>query len=252
MLYYLESNIKSRIMQCSALLPHFLSKLARSQFRMLATEKESAVSLWVKKMVCDLTLCPFAKPLIDRNLLLVKELPVSHGYLANDTEDIVIDAIMSEAASLCDPSYAYQSTLLILPGLVDFDEFLDLTNDVTKNLALYHLDKRIQIAHFHPRYIFEGSEANSPDNYTNRSPFPIVHLLRTCDVEDAVAQYKGHTDVIWRRNITVMRRLGVPRLKATLRSCHLEAAAVTSSRPAGRVSASEEQSVTSPSAGGTV
>ena len=100
-----------------------------------------------------------------------------------------------------------ETTLLIHPGVLhDFlesNDFLDVADDVLKNLGLVG---DIQIASFHPRYPFEGTEPDEVTNRTNRSPYPTLHLLREASVERAVENYPD-PDEIPRRNIETMRRL---------------------------------------------
>jgi len=100
------------------------------------------------------------------------------------------------------------TTLLIHPNaLLDFAEYnqflsiTDLLLEEKKIIGVY------QIASFHPDYQFAGTSINDAENYTNRSPFPMLHILRESMVEDAIARYQN-VDDIPKRNIALMNQIG--------------------------------------------
>ena len=74
-------------------------------------------------------------------------------------------------------------------------------------------DTEIQVASFHPQYQFAGTSAESVENWTNRSPFPMIHLLRVADVRSALKKFSGDTDDIWCRNQEQMRTLGACKIQ---------------------------------------
>jgi len=80
------------------------------------------------------------------------------------------------------------------------------------------VDGIYQLASFHPHYQFAGTAPADVENYTNRSPYPMLHLLRERSLERSIASYPG-TQQIPLRNIALMKRLGIARLKQLLRSC---------------------------------
>ncbi|MEO8009391.1 MAG: DUF1415 domain-containing protein, partial [Betaproteobacteria bacterium] len=101
-----------------------------------------------------------------------------------------------------------ETTLLIHPHVLsdfsDYNAFLEQADDAVSELGLEGV---IQVASFHPRYQFEDTGPDDIENYTNRSPFPMLHLLREASVERAVTTYPDTTD-IYRKNIETLRSLG--------------------------------------------
>ena len=85
------------------------------------------------------------------------------------------------------------------------------------------IDKLIQIASFHPDYQFADSEASDVTNYTNRSPYPLIHFLRVKDVSTAIDNFDGSTDDIWKSNKKKLRNLGEPKIKQIIASIIEEA-----------------------------
>jgi hypothetical protein len=100
------------------------------------------------------------------------------------------------------------TTLLIapnaLPDFLDFNDFLAACDDVLVDLAL---DGVLQVADFHPRYQFGGTDANDIENFTNRTPYPTLHLLREASIDKAVQSYPDASR-IFEHNIEVLTQLG--------------------------------------------
>ncbi len=135
-----------------------------------------------------------------------------------------------------------ETTLIILshPLIVkNFEIFLDVHQYVEEMLEEAGLDSDIQVATFHPNYQFapgsteDGSLANTEDQllqeaeqYTNRSPFPMLHLLKVNQVMQAVDSVHGDTEKIWRRNIQLMRKMGLSAVKAAQRDIVLSVKAI--------------------------
>ncbi|HEV3427782.1 MAG TPA: DUF1415 domain-containing protein, partial [Paraburkholderia sp.] len=101
------------------------------------------------------------------------------------------------------------TTLLILPhALADFTEYNDALHFADLLLGQLRLDGTLQIASFHPQYQFEGTQADDIENFTNRAPYPILHLLREDSIERAVEAFPDAAD-IYERNQETLRRLGL-------------------------------------------
>jgi hypothetical protein len=169
-----------------------------------------ATRLWVQRLVVDMNLCPFAKR------ELVKE-RVRFTVTAATTEAQLLAALRVELERLqSDPSI--ETTLLIHPQVLqdfrDYNQFLDAADSL---LADMQLDGIYQIASFHPHYQFAGTAADDAENYTNRTPFPLLHLLREDSLERAIASYPD-VDGIPERNIALMQRLGRDALQQLLAS----------------------------------
>lgn len=159
----------------------------------------------------DLNLCPFAK----RELVRER---VRFSVTGATSEDELIAALHGELQRLLDHP-EIETTLLIHPGVLQdfepYNEFLALADDL---LAYLELDGVIQIASFHPAYQFEGTEPGAAENYTNRSPWPMLHLLREASLEQAIDRHPD-VDGIPDRNIELMNRLGSAHMNALLNAC---------------------------------
>lgn len=157
---------------------------------------------WLQKAVIGLNLCPFAKAVHVKN-------QIRYVVSTASTAEALLTDLMSELQALdrADPEQV-DTTLLIHPHvLADFMEYNDFLDIADLVLAQLGLTGRLQIASFHPDYQFADTEPHDIGNYTNRSPYPILHLLREASMERAVAAYPDAAD-IFERNIETMQRLG--------------------------------------------
>jgi hypothetical protein len=112
-----------------------------------------------------------------------------------------------QALAAADPKDR-ETTLLIHPWvLVDFIEYNDFLEVCEATVAQLNLEGELQVASFHPQYQFAESQPDDIENYTNRSPYPMLHLLREASVERAV-EAVGDSEEIYRRNIRTLRALG--------------------------------------------
>ncbi|MDP9007125.1 MAG: DUF1415 domain-containing protein [Pseudomonadota bacterium] len=162
----------------------------------------SATVRWVEKSVIGLNLCPFAENPHrgGRVRFYVSEQRSAAGLL----EDLKTELTRLAKA---DPAQC-ETTLLIHPGvLTDFIEYNNFLEVCDAAVAELDLEGELQVASFHPQYQFAGTQPEDIENYTNRSPYPILHLLREASVERAVAAV-GDTDEIYLRNIRTLRTLG--------------------------------------------
>ncbi len=101
-----------------------------------------------------------------------------------------------------------ETTLLIHPWvLADFVEYNDFLEVCEATISELDLEGDLQVASFHPQYQFAGTQSEDIENYTNRSPYPMLHLLREASIESAIAAVPD-TDEIYRRNIRTLRELG--------------------------------------------
>ncbi len=142
---------------------------------------EVAVRSWLEMVVIGLNLCPFAsKPFRDgRVRVLVSEAKTGIELLTD---------LQLELARLADtPVTTLETTLIAIPQmLADFADYNDFLDDVDALLDEYEWSGEYQVASFHPDYQFAGTLPTEAGNYTNRSPVPILHLLREDSVEAAV------------------------------------------------------------------
>ena len=165
-------------------------------------EAVAATRIWLERAVIGLNLCPFARPvhLHDR---------IRYCVSAAQSASALIEDLMTELRALAaaDPMQC-ETTLLIHPYVLteflDYNAFLAQAGDAVAELGLEGV---LQVASFHPRYQFADAGADDIENYTNRSPYPMLHLLRESSVERAVTTHPDTTD-IYRKNIETLRRLG--------------------------------------------
>lgn len=150
-----------------------------------------------------LGLCPFVRPIFATGRIRYQVSP------ATSTADLLAE-LARELEGLCaTPPAKRETTLLIHPHVLgrflDFNEFLD---DVDVLLQQLGLAAAIQVASFHPHYQFAGTSPDQIDNYTNRSPYPMLHLLRQASVAQARATYRD-IEGIPQRNVATLQNLSV-------------------------------------------
>jgi len=169
-----------------------------------ATTEEilAATKHWLEKAVIGLNLCPFAKAVYIKNQIRYVVSPAT-------TPGDLLAKLRAELQALvaADPMVT-DTTLLIHPRvLVDFLEYNDFLGVADAAVAELGLEGVLQIANFHPHYQFAGSAPEDIANYTNRSPYPMLHLLREASVDRAVAAFPEAAE-IYERNIATLRLLG--------------------------------------------
>lgn len=167
-----------------------------------------ATRRWVEAIVIGLNLCPFARR------ELVKE-RIRFEITDADSEEALLMALQDELVHLTEHPEV-ETTLLVHPGVLrDFGEYNDFLAAADGLLECLELDGIYQIASFHPDYQFGGTKPEDAENYTNRSPFPMLHLLREESLERAIASYPG-TELIPEQNIELMNRLGADHMRHRL------------------------------------
>ncbi len=167
-----------------------------------------SVRQWVETVVVGLNLCPFAK----------------HELLNNRIRFCLSEAISQQQLlghlrielELLNKNESIETTLLIHPlVLEDFYEYNQFLNDAEFLLLELKLEGIYQIASFHPHYQFAGSELDDIENYSNRSPYPMLHLIREKSLEQAIANYPD-VENIPERNIKLLRSIGLEGIKKLL------------------------------------
>jgi hypothetical protein len=157
---------------------------------------------WLERAVIGLNLCPFAKAVHAKGQV---------RYVLSDTEDPrdLLAQLGEELVLLRDtPAEQIDTTLLIHPHVLqdflDYNDFLEEADALVEQLGL---DGELQVASFHPDYRFAGTEPDDITNYTNRAPWPTLHLLREDSVSRAVDAFPD-PDAIVERNQDTLRKLG--------------------------------------------
>lgn len=159
--------------------------------------------LWLEEAVIGMNLCPFAKAVYNKQQI---RFIVSNAK----TPEALLEQLVEELLFLqkSDPE-ALDTTLLIHPYVLqDFWLFNDFINVADDALVDLDLEGELQIAHFHPDYQFADADTDDISNYTNRAPYPILHLLRESSIENALNSFKN-PERIYENNIAALQRLGL-------------------------------------------
>lgn len=157
---------------------------------------------WLEDAVIGLNLCPFARAVYVRDQVRIAVKP-ARGF------DDAIRCTLDEADRLFRSAPdEIATTLVVLPNaLTDFDEFLDAADAIDALIERAGAAGILQLAHFHPDYNFEGAEPDALENYTNRAPYPTLHLLREAQVSEGVQSYPD-PESIPERNIEMLEGMG--------------------------------------------
>ena len=171
----------------------------------------AATRLWVRLFVRDLGLCPFAGWVSDEDGSLRLAVTAVRG---RPSAPQVAEEVVREARLLLGET-GPRSTLVLYPALTCFDRYLEAAQTAEQALEDCGLSAHIQLATFHPRYRFRDERPGSATHWTNRSPYPMIHLLRVDDVSRAIEGFRrtGDPDEIWRRNQRTMVAMGSLRLR---------------------------------------
>ena len=158
---------------------------------------------WLIKAVIGLNLCPFAKS------VHVKE-QIRYFVSSATTVEQLLQDLAKELEHLAETSAEKTDTTLlihpyVLQDFLEYNEFLDLADSLLEDLQL---DGELQIASFHPDYQFADTEADDITNFTNRSPYPTLHLIREDSIDRAVEAFP-EAEAIFETNMDTMRKLGL-------------------------------------------
>ncbi|MFZ3142279.1 DUF1415 domain-containing protein [Polaromonas sp.] len=157
---------------------------------------------WLEKAVIGLNLCPFAKAVYVKNQVRLVVSQARHADDLLEELDRELDLLVATPAEEID------TTLLIHPTLfddfLDFNDFLEIAEGV---LDEHGLEGVVQLASFHPKFQFDGTEPDDITNYTNRAPFAMLHLLREESIDRAVQAFP-QAEAIFEENIKTLERLG--------------------------------------------
>lgn len=167
---------------------------------------------WIERFVVGLNLCPFARR------PLQEDEAVRFVVSAAGDEAALLAALSAELEMLRDNA-AIETTLLIHPGVLqDFYAYNHFLGEVEQLLSALQLEGIFQVASFHPDYQFAGTDPDDAENYSNRSPYPMLHLLREDSVAQAVATHP-EVESVPANNIATLNALGAHQLQALRQSC---------------------------------
>ncbi|MFI3189699.1 hypothetical protein BCS42_01105 [Crenothrix sp. D3] len=172
----------------------------------------TATQTWLTSVIIAHNICPFAKREQERGSIRFSV-----------DQDIDIETCLMTFMQECerlDTDTDIETTLLIYATAFKlFDDFLDFLEIAETLLYEQGYEGVYQLASFHPDYCFEGAKLDDPANYTNRSPYPMLHLLRETSIDRAVSNYPD-VENIPQRNIELMRTLGMTKLQSLLAACY--------------------------------
>jgi hypothetical protein len=162
----------------------------------------AATQRWLERAVIGLNLCPFAKA------VHVKQ-QVRYVVSSATTPEALLEQLMEELQFLSDTDPEHVDTTLlihpfVLTDFLDYNEFLDVADAAVEDMQL---EGELQVASFHPDYQFADADVNAIGNYTNRAPYPTLHLLREASIDRAVAAFPEAAE-IFEKNMETMETLG--------------------------------------------
>lgn len=166
---------------------------------------------WVEKVVVGLNFCPFAHREVENNRV---------RYVVSQSTGVesALEDLLKEIHFLEDNEET-ETTLLILPmGFSDFDDYLDLVDLTDALIEDQEYEGIFQVASFHPDYVFADSHEDDAANFTNRSPNPILHILRESSLE-RVLEHHPNPEAIPERNVKFAREKGLAYMQVLFEAC---------------------------------
>nr|WP_320136335.1 DUF1415 domain-containing protein [uncultured Amphritea sp.] len=176
--------------------------MVKTQQGYSAEQVEQLTRQWVESMVVGLNLCPFAAP-------VVKDQSLRYAVTEAEGGEALVAAFLAEVERLVEADeQSLSTTLFIVPtGLADFYDYLDQLQLFENLLQEAGLEGVLQLASFHPGYLFAGVAEDDLSHWSNRAPWPTFHIIREAEMSRALAHY-SHPEQIPERNIQRLRALG--------------------------------------------
>ena len=166
---------------------------------------------WISDVVIGCNFCPFAARVVKQQTIFFK---VETATAAN----ICLESFLQEVTRLDDDETIETSFLIFPDAFKNFDDYLDMVSVAEKLLKQYGYDGIYQLASFHPQYKFAGAPDNDAANYTNRSVYPMLHLLRESSIDKALEHFND-PESIPDRNINFAREKGIVYMKMLREAC---------------------------------
>ena len=165
---------------------------------------------WLRSFIIEYNICPFAKHTVNQETIAI-------DIVQPDNLEQALEIMMSTLV-LMDKNAEIETVLLVFSELFsNFDDYLDFVFLAEELLLLSCYEGIYQLATFHPNYCFADILATDVSNYTNRSPYPMLHILRESSIEKAI-DYYGDTHKIPENNIAMMHKLGLDKIMALLKN----------------------------------
>lgn len=171
----------------------------------------SQTECWIRKVIIGLKFCPFAKRELERK-------SIRYSVVDSKQPEDCLQALVDQCAYL-DNHDATETTLLILSSAcIQFDDYLFLLNAAEQLLVEQGYEGTYQLASFHPDYMFADASSDDAANYTNRSPYPMFHIIRESSIERVLKHYDD-AGLIPERNVRKARELGLETMKSLFADC---------------------------------
>ena len=166
---------------------------------------------WVKQVIMKYNICPFARQEVER--ASIRYVVFNDKKLNQITEKLICEF------KFMDNNPSAETSLVILPnGFGDFNRYLETVYLAEDLIIEMDYEGEYQIASFHPDYCFEDEDFDSPTNFTNRSPYPTLHIIREASIEEALKTYDS-PESIPERNKKFADKKGAEFFNALLKSC---------------------------------
>ncbi len=170
-----------------------------------------ATRVWLETIIIGYGLCPFAKRELDRGSIRFYQEDAS-------TIEACLHGLVAECVRLDSDDRIATTLIIYSQGFTDFTAYLDFLGLAEDLLVAQGYEGVYQLASFHPEYCFAQTAPDDAANYTNRSPYPMLHLLRESSIDEAVDSHPD-PDGIPERNIRLTRQLGLSQMQALLAAC---------------------------------
>ena len=163
---------------------------------------EKHIRAWLESFIVELNLCPFARPVVASDSLRIAVCESEDLNQLHRTFLAELDLIQQSSEQ------EIATTLLVMPNaLADFDEYLMFIDNAEALIEELGLDGTIQLASFHPEYLFDGEAEDSASHFSNRSPYPVIHFLREDMLSNALEEFPN-PEQIPLRNISTLEKIG--------------------------------------------
>lgn len=167
---------------------------------------------WLLDVIIKHNICPFAKREHDQQ-------SIHYEVIVAENMQTQLEQLILQCEAM-DNDANRETSLLIFPEVLnDFDKYLDLLEIATELLYKQGYEGVYQLASFHPNYQFDGASIDDPSNYTNRSPYPMLHILREASLEKKLESYPNPENIP-EKNIQLTTELGLNKMKQLLLNCY--------------------------------
>ena len=171
----------------------------------------SQTKLWIDRVIIKCGFCPFAKTVYENE-------KIRYHIINSKSQQVCLNAVVEECQSL-DNNVQYETSFIIFTqAFIEFSDYLHGVAMADSLLEQHGYSGIYQLASFHPDYCFAEQSLQDPANYTNRSPFPMFHILRESSIDKALLTFSD-PESIPNRNISHARELGIDKMRSMLKDC---------------------------------